>query len=264
MPRNRALSANESPQEPLRDENRLLEELVAVINVAVAACWFVSFYAYHAGLNIEMGGRVGHGLASAVVQASDLSYLIPSCLLVVAGALFFRAADELTVGRAAVGVFLILCSAIGLGLIAPNQPVTVAGGWVGGFVASLSREAFGTLGSFLLVGASILLSFVFVTRISLGRVISLAASGARRSASRRPRRPQVARVPAETVVRQSGNVERSPAGKRFTAGDRARGCRARSETAREGEGDPEEFQFEQSTRYRCRLTLLDAHRVRAR
>src|SRR4030095_5068799 len=78
MPRNRAMTASESPQQPLRDENRLLEELVAVINIAVSDFLFVSFYAYQAGLNLEMGGRVGYGLASAVVQALGLAaYLIP-------------------------------------------------------------------------------------------------------------------------------------------------------------------------------------------
>jgi DNA segregation ATPase FtsK/SpoIIIE, S-DNA-T family len=266
MPRNRALAASESPQEPLRDENRLLEELVAVINVAVAAFLFVSFYAYHAGLNLEMGGRVGYGLASAVVQALGLAaYLIPTALLLVAAALFFRAAEELTLARVGVCVLLILCSAIALGLIAPQRPVTGAGGWIGGFVASLSREAFGTLGSFLLVSASILLSLVFVTRISLARAVSMTVAGARRSATRAATAAtQVARAPVETVARRSrGNVKREvlrPANDSppvIVLADPPR-----EDKPAKGKGKKskqEEFQFEQSTRYQIpSIALLDS------
>jgi S-DNA-T family DNA segregation ATPase FtsK/SpoIIIE len=238
--------------------------LVGVINIAVAAFLFVSFYAYHAGLNIEMGGRVGHGLASAVVQALGLAaYLIPAALLVVAAALFFRAADELTLARAGVGAVLILCAAIGLGLVAPQRPVTGAGGWIGGFVASLSREAFGTLGSFLLVGASMLLSFVFVTRISLGRAVSLAVVGARRGATRAASAAtQVARVPAETVVRRSrGNIKKEVRPPNDSPPVIVLADPPRETKLPRGKGkktSQEEFQFEQSTRYQIpSLSLLD-------
>lgn len=270
MPRNRAIVANESPpqQEPLRDENRLLEELVGVINVAVAAFLFVSFYAYHAGLNLEMGGRVGYGLASAVVQALGLAaYLIPTALLLVAAALFFRAADEITLARAGVCLLLILCSAIALGLIAPQRPVTGAGGWIGGFIASLSREAFGTLGSFLLVSASILLSLIFVTRISLGRALSMTIAGARRGATRAATAAtQVARAPAESVARRSsrGNVKkdvvlRAPNDSPpviVLADPPAR--EAAPAKKRGKKSTQEEFQFEQSTRYQIpSIALMD-------
>jgi S-DNA-T family DNA segregation ATPase FtsK/SpoIIIE len=259
------MAASESPQRPLRDESRLLEELVAVVNVAVAAFLFISFYAYHAGLNFEVGGRVGYGVASAVVQALGLAaYLIPTALLCVAAALFFNAADELSIPRALVALFLIVCAAIGLGLAAPSWPVTSAGGWIGGFVAALSREAFGALGSFLLVGASILLSFVFVTRISLGRAATAAAAGVRRGAARAATAAtHVARAPTESVARRArGNVKKETRPPTDVPPVIVLADPSPVETkASKGKGrkaQQEEFQFDRSTRYQLpSLALLD-------
>jgi len=99
--------------------------LVAVVNIAVAAFLFVSFYAYQAGLNLEMGGRVGYGLASAVVQALGLAaYLIPSALLVVAGEEPAPVADDSVVGADA-----IPWPVAGVGIIGDdpvNAPIAIA------------------------------------------------------------------------------------------------------------------------------------------
>src|SRR6185369_11562112 len=104
----------------------------------------------------------------------------------------------------------------------------------------------------LLVGASMLLSFVFVTRISLARAAMLAITGARRGAARAATAAtQVARVPAETVVRRSrGNVKKevrppSDAPPVIVLADPPRD--AKPTKGKGKKTTQEEFQFEQST-----------------
>ena len=162
----------------MRDESRLLSEVVAILAATAAVFAFLSFLAYQgAPANLDFTGRVGYGLADVAVQALGLAaYLGPAFLGVTALLLFRQASSELTIARAIGALVLILCVAILLAFAAPAPPqraVTAAGGWIGGFLATLLAQAFGTPGSILIVGGVTILAFVFVTRISLGSLASL-------------------------------------------------------------------------------------------
>jgi S-DNA-T family DNA segregation ATPase FtsK/SpoIIIE len=246
----------------LRNENRLLEELVAVVSVAVAAFVTLSIYAYQTGLNLDLGGHVGRGLASAVVQALGLAaYLVPLALVAVAIVLFRGASEEISVSRAGGAGVLTLSVALLLGLAGSETRVVDAGGWLGGFLASLCREAFGTLGSYVIAAASALLSFVFVTRISLGGATALLLLGVRRGAgsagtylarARRDAGSRRTRLNLKNTARSQGEVPiivlAEPAAAEGTV----------SATTRPRRPVQEEFQFDRSTRYQLpSLSLLD-------
>jgi S-DNA-T family DNA segregation ATPase FtsK/SpoIIIE len=171
--------AAERPARRVRDESRVLDEVVAIVTLTAAVFSFLSFLSYHGGpASLNVAGRVGYGLADALVQALGFAaYLVPLSLAVVAFLLFRQASDEITVPRGVGLLVIILGTAVMIGLATePGRAVTRAGGWIGGFLAALLAQAFGTLGSFLIIGALLVLSFVFVTQISLGGLASLAGA----------------------------------------------------------------------------------------
>jgi S-DNA-T family DNA segregation ATPase FtsK/SpoIIIE len=170
-------------RQPVRDESRILDEIAAIISLTAAVFTLLSFFAYHTGSGLKFAGRVGFGLADAVVQAVGLAaYLGPLLLLLVAFALFRQASSELSIARGVGSLVILLCAAILLALALPPPPdrsITVTGGWVGGFLAAVLQQALGKLGAVLIVGALLLLSFIFVTSISLGRLLAVAGRGIR-------------------------------------------------------------------------------------
>ncbi len=195
---------------PVRDESRLLDEVVAIVSLTAAVFSFLSFLAYHGGpASLNVAGRVGYGLADAVVQALGFAaYMIPLLLAVVAFLLFRQASDEITLPRGVGSLVIIVGTAVMIGLaVQPERAVTRAGGWVGGFLAALLAQAFGTLGSFLIIGALLVLSFVFVTRISLGGLASLAGAGMR-SLIGRARAKAAAEVVEKPSRRRRENVKK--------------------------------------------------------
>ncbi len=201
------------PRRPVRDESRLLDEVVAIITLTAAVFAFLSFLAYHSGTaDLNFAGRVGLGLADAVVQALGFAaYLVPLCMVVIAFVFFRQASEALSIPRAVGALVIILCTAILLALAAPppaERSVTMAGGWVGGFLSAVLGQAFGTLGTLTIAAALLVLSFVFVTRVSLGSVAALAGAGARRGWGRL--RTVAERPPAEVPVlrRRRPNVKK--------------------------------------------------------
>lgn len=196
---------------PVRDESRVLDEIAAIISLTAAVFTFLSFFAYHSGTGARFAGRVGFLLADAVVQALGMAaYFGPLFLVLVALALFRQASSELSIARGAGCLVILLCGAVLLALTAPPPPahsITLAGGWVGGFLATVLQQALGKLGTLLIVGALLLLSFIFVTRISLGRLLAMAGRGAQQGFAkigevvRRPKReaPVLLRSAVKTV-----------------------------------------------------------------
>jgi DNA segregation ATPase FtsK/SpoIIIE, S-DNA-T family len=200
-----------------RDESGLLDDVAAVVSLTAAAFMFVSFLAYQNDLpNLNFAGRVGHGLADMAVQTLGYAaYLFPLALAVVALVLFRHAADGLSIARSVAAIVLLLCTAVLLGLAAPPPPVrsvTLAGGWLGGFLAALLGQAFGTLGTAVIVGAMALLSFIFVTRLSLSRLAGSAVRGLAGGVKRLTERADtgtISRDPREVVARKArANLKR--------------------------------------------------------
>jgi S-DNA-T family DNA segregation ATPase FtsK/SpoIIIE len=159
---------------------RVLDEVVAVVVLAAAIFAVVSFLSYQRGATTgNLGGPVGYGLASTMLQMLGLAaYLVPLLLLAVAATLFRQATQDLSIARAGGGLALVLVVAIAGGVLRPDRDVAVAGGWLGGFVATLLHETLGTAGALVLTGSLLLVSLVFTTGISL----RTAATAMRRAA----------------------------------------------------------------------------------
>ena len=202
----------------------MLDEVAAVVSVTAAAFMLVSFFAYQNELpNLNFAGRVGHGLADVAVQTLGYAaYLAPLCLAVVALVLFRHAAEELSIARGAAALVLIGCTAVLLGVAAPAppaRPVTLAGGWLGGFLAALLAQAFGTVGTSVIVGAMAVLSFLFATRLSLSSLAGSAARGLAGALSRVTRsaagpahdvRDAVVRKPRANLKRETPAADAAP------------------------------------------------------
>ena len=196
------------------EESRLLDEVAAVVVLTGAVFTVLSFVAYQRGSGgLNLAGRVGEVLADVLIQALGFAaYLGPIFLAVVAYLLFRQSSRSISVFRAIGAFVIVLCTAVMLGLLsAPDRPVSMSGGWVGGFVAEVLRQAFGAPGAFLMVAALMVLSFLVLTRMSLGAVIAASAAGARSGVRRiRESIPQPAVEVAMQVVppQPKANVRR--------------------------------------------------------
>lgn len=251
------------------DESRLIDEVAAVVALTGAGFAVLSFVAYQGGSSgLNVAGRVGEALADVLLQALGFAaYLGPTFLAVVAYLLFRRMSREVTPVRVIGALVLVLCTAVLLALLAPSgRPVSLAGGWVGGFAGQVLRQAFGTPGAFLLVGALVVLSFVVVTRVSLGRIASLAALGSARGVRRVARIVRTAPPAKEVVLTvvppiKGANVRREPAAsgdEPRTAPVIVRASREEQATSRRSRSVQEELPFADDGRYQVpSLQLLD-------
>jgi DNA segregation ATPase FtsK/SpoIIIE, S-DNA-T family len=193
---------------------QLLNEVAGVVTVAVALFTFASFLSFHLG-DGRLGGPVGYGLSSGLMQACGLAvYLLP-ILLGMLGARLFRATlDDLPVGRVAAMLTLLLSCSILLALLLPESPVARSGGWFGGFVATILRDACGVLGAFVIGGALFLLAMMFATGVSLRSGATTAAGNARSVLTRwRERRERVrAAAPPPALTNRIRAAARDDAG----------------------------------------------------
>ncbi len=216
--RRRTPDDESAPGGGLLDESRLLDEVVAVVVFTGAVFTVLSFVAYQRGSSgLNLAGRVGEVLADALVQAFGFAaYLGPLFLAVGAYLLFRQAGREITAMRSFGAGVLMVCCAVLVALVSPaDRPVSLCGGWVGGLFAQVLRQAFGTPGALLIVSALCILSFLVVTRISLGRIASAtaagAASGVKKAAASvsRPARDvalQIVPSPVRANVRRDGSA----------------------------------------------------------
>jgi S-DNA-T family DNA segregation ATPase FtsK/SpoIIIE len=249
-------TAAATPSRRIRDEGRLLEEVVAILSLTAGVFSLLSFASYHRGAEeMNIGGQVGFGLAHTLVQALGLaSYLIPFFLLVVAVLGFRQSSDEISAPRALGAGVLTITVAVLLGLARTEHPVTLAGGWVGGFMATVMAHAFGKLGSYLLTGALFILSFLFVTRTSLGGLAAAAAGATARVFSRLKRVGE--RSSRQGLLwRSRVNIKREPAPSLDAAppiivlSDEPEEKPASSSRRRRQKPVQEEFHFDGSSRY---------------
>jgi S-DNA-T family DNA segregation ATPase FtsK/SpoIIIE len=213
MARARAQAASE-PIEPVEAprEAGLLDEVAAIVCLAAAAFLAISFFAYQNDLpSLNVAGKVGHGVADLLVQALGHGvYLLPAGLLAVAVALFRHRINEVSAVRSVAALIIVPCVSVLFGLAAaPNRPVAVAGGWIGGFLASLLAEPFGAGGSFIIVAGITILAFIVATRLSLGGLLRGAGQGLMGSLRRARTVAERAEPAAQQLVRKSRvNVKR--------------------------------------------------------
>ena len=211
--------------------SHLLDEVVAVMVLAASVFALVSFVSYHRGAATgNLGGPVGYSLANLVLQALGLAaYAVPLLLLLVATALFRQTTQGLAFSRGVSGLVLVLAVAVAFGLLLPDRDVAFAGGWVGGFAATLLRETFGGGGALVLVVSLLIVAFVFTTGTSLragagtvragiggagDRLRILRQRRAERRSARQQARANVKRArpePANPVIVLSDEVGPAPA-----------------------------------------------------
>jgi S-DNA-T family DNA segregation ATPase FtsK/SpoIIIE len=164
----------------------LLNEVAALLVLAAALFTSVSLLSHQFGVGASnLGGPFGHLVSSVALEALGItSYLIP-VFLVIAGARMFRFGVEgLTAGRAASAVVVLVTLCVLLGLTEGPEQIVRPGGWLGGFIASLLRDAFGTLGAVLLPLTLCVLAVMFATGSTLSSGVVTASEGARAGATR--------------------------------------------------------------------------------
>ena len=172
MGRSRAATKQVDDREPAQ----LLNEVAGVVTLAAALFALVSFLSFqHGQTKVNLGGPVGYGLASGLMQAFGLSvYLLPIMLSILGTRLFRSRLNDLSPARAVAAGLLLLILSVILGLVLPQVDVVRAGGWFGGFVGSVLRDACGALGAYVVAAMLFLLALMFTTGTS---VRSGAASG---------------------------------------------------------------------------------------
>ena len=165
-----------------RESSQILNEVAGVLTLAAALFALVSFVSFHEGqAKMDLGGPVGYGLSSLLMQAFGLAaYLVPVLLFVIGVRLVRSRFDELSGARAGAALSLLVSVALGLGMFLQQREVVHAGGWCGGFLASLLREACGTVGAYVVATVALLLSLMFTTGSSLRRGTTAVTTGAQR------------------------------------------------------------------------------------
>jgi len=164
-----------------REASRILNEVAGVLTLAAALFALVSFVSFQQGqAKVDLGGPVGYGLSSVFMQAFGLAaYLLP-LLLGIAGIRLLRSrVDGLSGARAGAALSLLLSVALTLALLLHQGEVVHAGGWCGGFLAGLLREACGTVGAYVAAAVTLLLSLMFTTSSSLHGGTDAIATGVR-------------------------------------------------------------------------------------
>ena len=168
-----------------REVSRIVHEVEAILAAAVGLALVLSFLSYvpDAPANNYVG-PVGYRLADLLIQAFGYAaYVFPFLLVGAAVWLFAGAKGSPGAVRAAGAVAVLVECATALALARPEMPTEVAGGWVGGFAARLLSDAFGLVGSSLLLGAGGLLIFIMLTGLPVSRLAAALASAASLSAS---------------------------------------------------------------------------------
>ncbi len=185
-----------------RGASQLLNEVAGVVTWAAALFTLVSFLSFqHGQTKVNLGGPVGYGLSSVLIQAFGLAvYLLPVMLAALGTRLFRSRLDELSVTRVLAGGTLLLSLAVMLGLALHGNEVVHAGGWFGGFLGSLLREACGGAGAYVIAGALLLLALMFATGSSLRAGGVVVAGGGRRAVARWRARRQAKSPPARPTV----------------------------------------------------------------
>jgi S-DNA-T family DNA segregation ATPase FtsK/SpoIIIE len=194
----------------------LLNEVVALFVMAAAVFTVVSLISYQFGSGpTNLGGPIGHILSSLVMDAiGATSYLIPVFLVFVATRLFRSGVEGFSPVRLAAAITLLLTLCILLGLTELSGQLFRPGGWFGGFVATLLREACGTLGATLISLTLFVLALMFATGSTLRSSVAAGAEGARAGARRlrayRAKRAERVRVATENqkriVLKDSGPI----------------------------------------------------------
>ena len=148
-----------------RPPAELLNEVAALLVLAAALFTSVSLLSHQFGIGASnLGGPFGHVLSSLTLEAIGITgYLIPLFLVFVGARMFRFGLEGLSPARLASAFIVLLTLCVLLGLTEGPEQIVRPGGWLGGFVAALLRDAFGTLGAMLLSLTLCVLALMFAT-----------------------------------------------------------------------------------------------------
>lgn len=219
-----------------KTESRLVHEVEAILCSALGAALALSFYSYSPDSPAtNQVGVVGYTVAHALVQCFGYaSYLFPALLVAGAVGLFARQTATVSPVRLVGAVALLFEGAVVLGLYRQGAVPAEAGGWVGGFLSTLARQAFGVVGSSVILAALAGLIFIMLTGAAPSRVLARFALLVRRAVLRggnflgekveraasglgefarahRPRMPRMPRRPAWPASSLRGEQVEEPA-----------------------------------------------------
>ncbi len=156
-----------------QEPSRILYEVEGVLCLAVGAVLALSFASYVPDSPaINHVGPLGYWLANLLVQSFGYaSYLFPLMLAAGAIALFSRRLSTGSPVQIVGALAMLLESAVLLGLYRPDVKPALAGGWVGGFIATVMRDAMGLVGSTVVLGALGLLTWLMITGTPLSDLV---------------------------------------------------------------------------------------------
>ncbi|OQY67917.1 MAG: hypothetical protein B6D46_05040 [Polyangiaceae bacterium UTPRO1] len=162
----------------------LRREIEALFAIAGACYLGLSFLSYTPGRSAgNVGGPVGHLVSDLFVQAFGLAaFVIPIGIVVVAVVVLRGGSLALSLLRGAVLTAELLLVATALALVRGPGREAAAGGWIGGFLATVLAGLFDALGAFLIVATGLVLTTMVVTGGSL--VGGMTAAARRATATR--------------------------------------------------------------------------------
>ena len=193
--------------------SRIIQEVEAIVLAAAGAVIALSIISYvPEAPEVNKAGIVGHTLAGILVQAFGLaSYLFPLLFFGASIALFSSAKGLLGSVRVAGAVALLLEAAVFLGLYRSDVPAPRAGGWVGGFLATLMRDAMGLIGSTIVLAAIGMLIWLMITATPLAQIFAAFGVAIATAFSTVRQRVEAAVVDAWTSFKQAWGERRARA-----------------------------------------------------
>jgi S-DNA-T family DNA segregation ATPase FtsK/SpoIIIE len=156
-----------------KDPSRLIQEVEAIVASAVGAFLVVCLLSYvPESPDVNHGGFLGFTIADILTQGFGYgAFVFPFALVAAGASLFLSARTRLTPVRCVGAVFLLLLVSVTLGVYRPHVEPEAAGGWVGGFLATLMLQGLGRGGSVVVLVSLFLLDFMMITGHALSELL---------------------------------------------------------------------------------------------
>ncbi len=156
-----------------KDPSRLIQEVEAIVSSALGCFLVVCLLSYvPESPDVNHGGRLGFTLANVLTQGFGFgAYVFPAALVAAGASLFLSRKIRLTPVRWVGAIFLLFLVSVSLGVSRPHVAPEAAGGWVGGFLATLMLQGLGHGGSLVLLVSLFLLDFMMITGHALSELL---------------------------------------------------------------------------------------------
>lgn len=154
------------------------DEILAITCVVLGVFFTLAFYSYQTSPRTNQMGLVGHVVADFFrPMLGQMCYVLPAACVFVAVLLLRFLTVPAPISQTVALIFFTLAGAALLDLshVAKND-VANAGGWVGGLLVAHLEGALNRAGSYVVVAPLLLVSFMVMTRLSLGWAFEAIAS----------------------------------------------------------------------------------------